>query len=140
MNGRHLREEGVGNLKDSLVCPGMTDLRFKILCGYLWDWSQALPPGKSSGSREVRLRIEMKRRRLRGSSGFFVLFHHRPPTSQGTLSDRGTQSWRRLETHMETKRKTLIPREIQMLKTIIIRELSLVWHGQWPHFYAKHFG
>lgn len=47
-----------------------------------------LPPGKSSGSREVRLRIEMKRRRLRGSSGFFVLFHHRPhpprnPVCQG---------------------------------------------------------
>ena len=41
---------------------------------------------------------------------------------------------------METKRKTLIPREIKMLKTIIIRELSLAWHGQWPRFYVNYFG
>lgn len=49
MNGWLLREEGVENLKDSLVCPGMADLRFKILCGHLWDWSQAFPQARVLG-------------------------------------------------------------------------------------------
>lgn len=66
---------------------------------------------------EVGLRIEMKRRSLRGSSALPTS----PKREAGVLSAKGNQSGRK---HMETRRKTQIPSEIKIMKTVIIKELS----------------
>lgn len=70
------------------------------------------------------LETEMKRQGLKGKVWPPCALSTSPKREARVLSAKGTQSGRRLETLTETKRKTLIPREIKILKTIIKIELS----------------
>lgn len=110
----------------------MTDLRFRILWGYLWDWGHASPPGKIFESwGGVPTRGEVGGRRWSLAWMWLVPASLlRKPGAE--LPAKGTRNGRRLEDNTETRKrgnKQRYQRRDKNNKTIITVLLSWVYCG-----------